>query len=304
VICSWPVCDNFQICVRVATIGLKNKQWQATIFTSTYQPSLQLHCATGKVLAKLCAESNHRLAGSFVTYLWIHGLEILWPLATMALFAPNTIAPAFNPVQPPEAPPLFWDVGWFQWPLIMDMWYAIWEKGSGIAAVWDSKCVHHNFFSCCFALLHLSRSHLPSPNSDPNALGNRCAICTLILYPTHTNVPCPPTVDATPPAVSMPHHQRHLCPLNSTIPHLPTLYTFHQSWPSLKTKGQICSGHPMQHSRPLCDLMGDSEGRRHLMDLDYKHECCGHWQAVQMQGMRVRMLHWTIWLQAKHTLQF
>ena len=58
-------------------------------------------------LTKLYAESNHRLYGSFVAYLVIHGFDHL----PQRLLYIKHYHPSFQPSAPPEAPPLFWDVG-------------------------------------------------------------------------------------------------------------------------------------------------------------------------------------------------
>jgi len=123
--CSWYVLDTFQIRVRVAAIGLKNKQLQATIFASLSRPPLSsessltarslyslqattsysLHPSLSLLLspsfAKLCAESNRRLYGSFAVYRLPRDSQVWEPdrSSPWLCFAPTT-----TQCNPSEAP--------------------------------------------------------------------------------------------------------------------------------------------------------------------------------------------------------
>lgn len=205
VICLWPVCDDFQIRVWVAS-RTNNDKWQfsppfISTFTST-ATSLTLCYWEG--LAKLCSESNHRLYGRCVTYPGIHGLENLRPLATMAPFAPNTFQPSattqsFSPLQGCGLMLMATDDGHTAWDLRQREWYC----GSVGLKMCIVKCTM--IFSCRFALL------LPLFNGDANTLGHRYAICSTIVHRhSHGNVYAYWTAQHYTPWPT-PHNTHHGC---------------------------------------------------------------------------------------------
>jgi len=142
------------------------------------------------------------------------------------LFAPNAIAPAFNPAQPPAASPLqgcgLISVATDDGHTVRDL-----RKRERYCGSMGLKiCVCHEFFLVASPCL---TSHLPSPNSDPTALGHRCAICTPIVYrcphecalPTCCRRHTASSIYATSPATSTlveqhdtsPAHAVHLSPV-------------------------------------------------------------------------------------------